>query len=204
MSINLNSEEYDASEGVAVFNDGKAGVAENVAVSLEKKKPEDKENAPDYKIVFTDEKGGTCNYSLWYVEKKTEYKSVEELIKRQGKVLKHLAHAILGQDFQFPEFKNAKEMLDGAMKAIKGGLKKGLKFRVFVNYGAGDYAKKYIQPRTWVPFIEPMSVSAEETRLTPGNLDVMSRLEADDDNGGSSKDTSGDMSTGADDDEDDW
>ena len=201
MSINLNSEEYDASEGVAVFNDGKAGVAENVAVSLEKKKPEDKENAPDYKIVFTDEKGGTCNYPLWYVEKKTDYKSVEELIKKQGKVLKHLAHAILGQDFQFPEFKNAKEMLDGAMKAIKGGLKKGLKFRVFVNYGAGDYAKKYIQPRTWVPFLEPMSVDIEETRLKQGNLDVMSRLEPDNDSSGSTSDS---MSDGVDDDEDDW
>lgn len=201
MSINLNNDEFDASEGKAIFNGGKAGVVENVTLSLEKKKPEDKDNAPDYKIVFTDENGGTCNTSLWYVEKETQYASVEEQIKKQGKILKHLVHAILGKDYQFPEFANAKGMLDGVMKAIKGGLKPGLKFRVFANYGAGKYAKQYIQPRTWVPFVESMSVDIEETRLKQSNLDVMSRLEADNDSSGT---PSGAMSTGADDDEDDW
>jgi hypothetical protein len=102
MSINLNDDDYNASEGVAIFNDGKAGIVENLTVSLEKKKPEDKDNSPDYKISFTDEGGATCNYPLWYVEKKTDWNSVEELVKKQGKVLKHLAHAILGQDFKFP------------------------------------------------------------------------------------------------------
>lgn len=201
MSINLNNDEFDASEGAAIFNNGKAGIAENVTLSLEKKKPEDKEKAPDYKIVFTDENGGSCNYSLWYVESETQYSSVEEQIKKQGKVLKHLAHAILGEGFQFPEFANAKGMLDGVMKAIKGGLKPGLKFRVFANYGAGKYTKLYIQPRTWVPFLEPMSVDIEETRLKQGNLDVMSRLESDND---SSESTSDSMADGVDDDGDDW
>lgn len=202
MSINLNDDDYNASEGVAIFNDGNAGIVEGVTATLEKKKPEDKENSPDYKITFKEESGGTCNYPLWYVGKKTDWNSVEELIKKQGKVLKHLAHAILGEGFEFPKFENAKEMLDGVMKAIRGGLKGNLKFRVFANYGAGKNAKKYIQPRSWVPFMESMSIDLDKTRLKVGNLDVMERLEADNDS--NSKSTSGSQASGVDDDDDDW
>ena len=177
--INLNNDEFNASEGVAIFNDGNAGVVENVKISVEKKKPEDKENSPDYRLVFTDSKGATCNYPFWYVAEKTEWNSVEELIQKQGKVLKHIVHAIAGKDFQFPQYKSPREMLDGIMKTIRESLKSNLTFRIFANYGAGKHAKKYIQPRTWVPFMESSTVPLEETRLSPGNLDVMERLEAD-------------------------
>jgi hypothetical protein len=51
---NLNDSNFDAKQGVAIFNDGKAGLVDNVSVSVYKKKPEDKENAPDYKLVFKD------------------------------------------------------------------------------------------------------------------------------------------------------
>lgn len=177
--INLNDTSFDAKEGSVIFNNGNAGVAENVAMSVVKRKPEDKENAPEYKLVFTDENGGACNSSFWYVEKATAYASVEDQIKKQGTVLKHVIHSIYGGNYQLPSFNSAKEMLDGCMKIIRDGLASAGKFRVFANYGSTQSVKNYIQPRSWVPFVENMSVPAAETRLKAGNIDAMQRLERD-------------------------
>lgn len=179
MSINLNSDEFDSKEGAAIFNNGKAGVVEGVKVSIEKKKVDDKENAPDYKLVFTDETGASCNSSYWYVTEDTKYQSVADQIKKQGKVMKHMIHAVYGPTYQLPEFPNAKAMLDGCMKLLKEGLAKSGTFRIFANYGTKEYCKKYIQPRSWVPFIESSAVSIEDTRLSSSTLDAMERLQED-------------------------
>lgn len=177
--INLNDASFDASEGKAIFNNGDAGIVENVTLAISKKKPEDKEGSPDYKLVFTDQNGGACNTSFWYVEKATEYATVDEQVQKQGKVLKHVIHAVYGADYKFPNFNSAREMLDGCMKIIRDGLAAQPKFRVFANYGTTNSVKNYIQPRSWVPFLEPMSVDIADTRLKPGNLDAMARLQAD-------------------------
>lgn len=177
--INLNDASFDAREGAAIFNNGNAGIAENVTLSISKKKPEDKEGSPDYKLTFTDEAGGACNTSFWYVEKATEYSTVEDQIAKQGKVMKHVIHAIYGNTYQFPSFNSAREMLDGCMKIIRDGLASGPKFRVFANYGTTSSVKNYIQPRSWVPFMEPMSVALADTRLKQGNLDAMAKMQAD-------------------------
>ena len=178
--INLNDASFDAAEGKAVFNGGNAGVAENVTMTVEKKKAEDKPNSPDYKLSFTDANGGTCNTSFWYVEKDTEYSTIAEQVQKQGKVLKHAIHAIYGDGYQFPSgFNSAKELLDGCMLLIRTGLATGLKFRVFANYGSTQGVKKYIQPRSWVPFMEPMTVAMADTRLKAGNIDAMARIQED-------------------------
>ncbi len=177
--INLNDASFDAAEGKAIFNGGNAGIAENVILSISKKKPEDKDGSPDYKLTFTDDKGGSCNSSYWYVEKATEYSSIEDQVTKQGKVMKHVIHALHGQSYQFPNFNSAREMLDGCMKIIREGLASQPKFRVFANYGTTSSVKNYIQPRSWVPFMEPMSVDIADTRLKPGNLDAMAKMQAD-------------------------
>lgn len=178
--FNLNDASFDAKEGVAIFNDGNAGLVENVTLSVTKKTAEEKENAPDYKLTFTDSNGATCNTSMWYVKEATAYATVEEQVKKQGTILKHIIHAIYGADFQIPvNASNAQQLLDQSMKVIKDGLVAGLKFRVFANYGSTQSVKKYIQPRSWVPFVESMSIPLEATRLKAGNIDAMGRLEAD-------------------------
>ena len=179
MSINLNDSSFDAKEGSVIFNNGVAGVAENVVLTVVKRKPEDKDRAPEYKLVFTDANGGSCNTSFWYVDAPTAYATVEDQIKKQGTVLKHVIHAIYGSNFQLPSFNSAKEMLDGCMKIIRDGLASAGKFRVFANYGSTQSVKNYIQPRSWVPFVENMSVPAAETRLKAGNIDAMQRIERD-------------------------
>jgi len=177
--INLNDSSYDAGTSAVIFNGGKAGIVNNVTISIEKKKADDKEQAPDYKLVFTDANGGSCNTSFWYVTADTQYANMKEQTLKQGKILKHIIHAIYGSEFQIPVVKTPKELLDTCMKLIRDGLASGLKFRVFANYGTAQYTKKYIQPRSWVPFMEPMTVLEEESRLKQGDLDAMVRLEED-------------------------
>ena len=177
--INLNDNAFDAKQGAAIFNNGVAGVVENITVAVNKRKPEDKENSPEYKLSFADSKGATCNTSFWYVDKATQYQTVEDQIKKQGTVLKHVIHAIYGGDYQLPTFNSPKEMLDGCMKIVRDGLVSGTKFRIFANYGSTQSIKSYIQPRSWVPFIESMDVDILETRLKAGNIDAMNRVEKD-------------------------
>ena len=179
MNFNLNGEEFK-STSTLIFNNGEAGKVENVSISVEKKGPEMADNAPEYKVIFTDDNGGTCNSSFWYVTAPTEYATVDDQVQKQGKVLKHVIHAIYGANFQFPGgFTSATELLDGCMKLIRDGLQSGLKFRIFANYGVKTSIKKYIQPRTWVPFMEPMTVTLADTRLKAGDLDAMARVQED-------------------------
>jgi len=183
--IDLNEGSFDQKQGKAIFNGGNAGIVNDTVITLVKKTNEDKETAPDYKITFTDEKGASCNTSLWYVTKDTQYADIEKQVQKQGKILKHLAHAILGPDFKFPPFNgdtlkdSAKVMLDGVMTEIRKGLPRAGKFRMFSNYGTVDYPKGFIQPRSWVPFVESMSVSIDDTRLVEGDIDQMARKEKD-------------------------
>jgi|TARA_R110000803_G_scaffold196714_5_gene260062 hypothetical protein len=179
MNIDLNSGQFDQKQGKAVFNGGAAGLVNNTVISVEKKTKDGKEGSPDYKIIFTDGNESSCNTSLWYVTKETQYASIEKQIQKQGKILKHLAHAILGSTYQFPPFDSAEAMLDGIMSEIRKGLPKAGKFRMFANYGTVDYPKAFIQPRSWVPFLESMSVSEEESRLVKGDIDQMDRKEKD-------------------------
>lgn len=181
MEINLNDDSFNASEGVAIFNKGKAGITENVTVTLEKKKADDKEFAPDYKIVYTDVDGGVCNTPLWYVTKETEWNSVEELIQKQGKILKHLLHCALGPNAKLPVVNSAQAMLDEAMKMLRTALPKLGTVRIFANYGTDEHRKKFIQPRSWVPFIEASNVPLDETVLKKSDIDGMSRLVEDED-----------------------
>lgn len=177
--IDLNSNEFDAAEGVSIFNGGKAGVVENVAMTIKKKTAEDKEKAPDYKVTFTDESGAEAATPLWYITEATQFASIEQQQVKQGKILKHLIHTVCGPNTQISPFANEKEMLDGAMKLVRDGLKTAGKFRVFANYGTTEYRKKYIQPRSWVPFMESMSVPVDESVLKVSDIDGMERLSED-------------------------
>jgi len=179
MSINLNDNSYDGGKSVSIFNGGNTGLVENVSMKISKKTSDDKENAPDYKLVFTDSSGAIANTALWYVTKESSYKSLEQLVTAQGKILKHVAKTVLGESFKFPQFNTASEMLDGTMKLIREGLPAAGNFRVFANYGATISPKAYVQPRSWTPFMESMSVAAEDTLLVKQDNDQMERLNAD-------------------------
>ena len=179
MAINLNDSSFDGSN-VAIFNNGTAGIVDHVTLSITKKGNDDKENSPDFKIVFTDKAGAYTNMAFWYVTADSQYATKSEQTQKQGKVLKHLVHAIYGSTYEFPSYADAKTMLSGIMKLLNEALAQGeAEFRVFANYGTNSSTKQYIQVRTWVPFIEVMEVPEGESRLKPGNLDAMAQLVED-------------------------
>lgn len=177
---NLNDNGFDAKQGVTIFNDGVAGLVNDVKMSVYKKGKDDKENAPDYKVTFTDSSGGEVSSSYWYATKDTQYSTVEEQARKQGKSMKHIIHAVYGASFEIPFIaKSAKELLDMSMKCIKEGLTSTPgKFRIFATYGTLNSVKNYIQPRSWVPFVESMNTSEDATRLKLApTIDAMARVE---------------------------
>jgi len=176
----LNDNGFDAKQGVTIFNDGNAGLVNDVKMSVYKKGKEDKENAPDYKVTFTDSSGGEVSSSYWYATKDTQYSTIEEQARKQGKSMKHIIHAVYGAGFEIPFIaKSPKELLDMSMKCIKDGLSSSpSKFRIFATYGTLNSVKNYIQPRSWVPFVESMNTSEDATRLKLApTIDAMARVE---------------------------
>ena len=181
---NLNDNAFDAKEVSAIFNNGEAGLVENVTINISKKKAEDKENAPDYKLTFKDAGGAEVSSSYWYVKQATNYATVEELVKKQGTAMKHVIHAIYGKGFQIPvNATTPEQLLDQSMKVIRDGItaNPATTYRVFATYGTLTSTKEYIQPRSWVPFIENMEVPIEETvlKLSP-KVDAIVRPVKDD------------------------
>lgn len=177
---NLNDDGFNAKQGVTIFNDGNAGLVNDVKMSVYKKTKEDKENAPDYKVTFTDSNGGEVSSSYWYATKDTQYSTIEEQARKQGKSMKHIIHAVYGASFEIPFIaKSPKELLDMSMKCIKDGLSSSpSKFRIFATYGTLNSVKNYIQPRSWVPFVESMDTSEDATRLKLApTIDAMARVE---------------------------
>lgn len=184
MNIDLNSEDYDSSGGgVAIFNDGNAGIVNDVTVTIEKKKADDTENAPDYKVFFTDASGAAVNRGFWYISGETQYKSVGEQVKALAKVMKHMLHVALGPDAKLPvitganEIEAARNLLDQSMKLLRESLATMGKVRVYANYGTPEYPRQYIQVRPWVPFMESMNVSEADTRLKASNIEQMARIQ---------------------------
>jgi hypothetical protein len=48
-----------------------------------------------------------------------------------------------------------------------------------MNFGTTSSIKGYVQPRSWVPMMESMTVPLAETRLEAGNLDAMVKMTPD-------------------------
>ena len=187
-TFDLNESTYDGGGNVAIFNGGEAGRVDNCSIKLERTKQEDKENpnSPDYKLIFTDSTGAEANLGMWY-PKETD---TDENIIRFLKKLKHIAHVFCGEDAQLPKG-NPRAILDGVMKMCKEtGMQAPV--RVFVNYGTNGYEKKYLTVRSFVPFLESMTVPVDETRLKPSSIENMVRPAAEETSGSVATTGSGD------------
>lgn len=175
--INLNDDVFNSSSNVQIFNNGEAGRVDHVVGSrIEQKQPTDLPNAPDYKLYFKDKNGAEINLPFWYLDPNKDTFSKD--LEKQGKALKHIVHCYLGEDYKFPTFNSPKEMLDGCMKLISQKFT-SVYVRLFCTYGTTQYPKKYIQIRSYVPFIENEVVPLSDTRLKANPIDQLTRLEED-------------------------
>ncbi len=190
-TFNLNDASYDAQGGVAIFNNGTAGVVENCSNRIERTKQENKSNpnAPDYKIFFADPSGAEVNVAFWYPKDSDTEENIIKFLKK----LKHIAHCFCGSEAQLPTG-NPKAILDGVMKMLNdSGMSS--KVRVMTNYGTQGRESQYLRVRTFVPFVEPMTVDKANSRLRSSNIENYDRPAA--------TETSGTTSS-AGSDSDDW
>lgn len=173
--INLNDESFNGSSGVQIFNNGEAGLARNVVGSKIETK-QDTGNGPDYKLFFKDSSGAEINMAFWYLDSNKD--TFAKDLEKQGKSLKHLVHCYMGSDYQFPPFGSPKEMLDGVIKLISTKFTSTF-VRLYCTYGTTLAPKKYLQVRSYVPFIENEILPVGDTKLKASQIDQMTRLEED-------------------------
>lgn len=160
----------------AIFNGGEAGLVKDVTISVEKKDSSDSSNSPDYKL-FVDDGTGKINQGFYYFtpnpQNDEEYNN-----KRQNQEISrvlHVAKAVMGEDYTFPEVNSVKEAYDTLFKLVhdNAGTKK---FNVYTTYGTTSRPSQYLGLR-YFNFIEPAGL--EKSRLTSSNNDQMERLTPD-------------------------
>jgi hypothetical protein len=162
-SINLNSSEFDSNQ-VVVFNNGKAGVVENVKVSIEKGEEGKPVNYPDYHLKFTDPNGGIITKGFYYLSE--EDTNFSKRLVGMGSELKHVWGVLVG-DVPIPEFTSHTEMLDTMMLEFRKAVSENPDdlFRTIVNYGSLDYPQEYLRVAFFPPYLESMEVTSDSSRL---------------------------------------
>lgn len=159
----------------AIFNGGNAGVV-LCSVSVETKKPTDHVNAPDYKIILTDENGGQINegfYNIAEADQGTE-DAPSGRLKFARQKLFHLTNGIFAGKFEAKESYPSYEacLKDVMLQVFKEA--KNKKYRVIVNYGnigkdGKDYSSQYLQTRGFGHYIEredmPLTLQPQKNEL---------------------------------------
>ena len=157
--------------GSAVFNNGVAGKAVGVNVTVEKRKVDEPDSYPDYKVIVSDESGGMPINQGFYINSEDDEKRQQMTYQR----VKSIADAVVPEDFVYPEVNGYVDALNTLFKVIKEN-SDGKKVDVFVSYGYTAKPSKYLGLRMF-NFIQKQDASFD--RLKPSNTDILKRPEAD-------------------------
>lgn len=172
--FDLNEKKFG---GTVIFNNGVGGVAKDVEISVEKKKADEPDSYPNYRLVVTDNAGAKINQGFYYPKSdpnKSPEQNEQSTVREVGRVI-HIARAVMGNDYQFPQVNSSKEAFDVLFKLIHDNAG-GAKFNVFVGYGTRAYPDKYLKLR-YFNFIEPADTNPSRLRVTPN--DLLERVEQD-------------------------
>lgn len=192
----FGKENVSESNGVAIFNNGEAGRVENVTIEVKKKGvdyQDEGKNKPDYQFVVTDSAGASTNEGYYYLDPtkhNATYGTFEKAVEKQWNKLASIITAAGGDPTI--QASSPVEILDKMALLVKSSVQ-GKTFNVFANYGTKQSPKKYIQLRSWVPFIEPANTLESESKLTAGNLDQIERLVQDNGSNGGATSAGGTM-----------
>lgn len=167
--IDLNGQEF---KQVSIFNDGKAGLVENIRVTVDKKESSDTSNKPDFNLVLTDPAGATLRNG-WYYFKPMPNEDENTIGKKWNREigrLLHIARAVMGNDFQFPSVNTREEAYDTIFNIIATNAPNQT-FNVFVTYGTTNYVNKggYLRLR-YFDFIENGKTEVSRLRAKPSDL----------------------------------
>lgn len=155
----------------AVFNNGVAGKAIGVSVTVEKRKVDEPDSYPDYKLIVSDESGGMPINQGFYINSDDDEKRQTMTYQR----VKSIAEAVVPEDFVYPEVNGYIDAMNTLFKVIKENCD-GKKVDVFVTYGYTAKPSKYLGLRMF-NFIQKQGASFD--RLKPTNSDILERTEAD-------------------------
>lgn len=176
MGIKLGSEEFNSNNDIKIFNNGVAGIANNSrGVKIEKKSDSDHPLSPDYKLYWADPQGAEINRGIYYFttgDAKQQAAAVN--------LMRDLITAYISEDAWkiAPEFPDMKAALDWTIAQITPVFNKVL-VRLSVNFGAGKKQTKYLQVRTYHPFIEAESTAEVNSKMHLTDYDFKTRLVAD-------------------------
>lgn len=175
--FNLNDANFGG--GATVFNNGNTGKVENVKMTVTRKSATDNDNAPDYKLIFTDLAGGQLNTGFYYHKDNELYDEKRNRDLETWAVSRVLsaAKAVVPNDFVFPEVANSKEAFDSLFTIIKNN-SEGKLLRLYVTYGTKTKPSQYLGTR-FFNYIESMDVPSNMSKLMFSNNDQMEKLEAD-------------------------
>lgn len=187
--FNFNKDNVKEGSGVAIFNEGNAGRVENVSIAVTKKgvdyNDENGKNNPDYKVVYTDPTGASTSEGFYYLNEATfnaQFGTFEKAVEKQWNKFATIVTAAGGDPTI--QAANPVEILD-KMAMLTRNAVPGKSFNVFTNYGTTQNPKKYLQIRSWTPFIESADTPESESKLKAGKLDQMERMDTPSEGGGS-------------------
>ena len=183
--FDLNGEEFK-SQSTLIFNNGEAGKVENVSISVEKKDAAAADNAPEYKVIFTDDSKASINMGIYYPTKNEMYDDTKNksLVKLNVDKVLAIAKSVVGNDYIFTNstktdlYEMAKELIDSLMRVIATNCE-GKKVNVFATYGSVAKPKSYLGIYKNFDFIEVFGANPSRLRVTKkGNQydDMMERV----------------------------
>lgn len=197
--INLNDKKEFGGQS-AIFNDGKAGLVENVEISIAKKTSADHDQAPDYNLIVKDDLGEIKQGYYYKPSGDRSKEEVENIQKLTTNRMLDVARAVVGQDYEFPNtdtYPAAMDMLAGLIRDNA----KDKKFKVFTTYGTTNYPKAFMELR----FFNCILPQESGRTLTASPRDMMTPLRPDAPAGNSDNwATSGTAPTAPGDSDDDW
>lgn len=135
--IDLNDSRYDE-KTVKIFNGGEAGVVKNCDVRIEKRKENDKETMPLYRMIFTDETQAEINDGLFDNFDNMSEKALDFFVRK----MKHLAKTF---NTELPkEVSSYKELLDITMHNCHKNASK-INLNIAVCYGTKDRPRRFLE-----------------------------------------------------------
>jgi len=182
--FNLNEMSMMNTGTTSVFNNGIAGKVEGVKVEVAKRRADEPESYPAYKLTFTDKTGASVNQGFYYFTPKQGV-SDEQNEKLSGYLISRVletANAVVPEGFVYPEIpetgdnvKDTNVALDILFGIIRDNSE--TKANVFVTYGTKTNPSKYLGLR-YFNYIERTGKTGY-SRLTAKGDDMMERLTED-------------------------
>ena len=159
MAINLNDAQFAEKPSVKIFNGGVAGVVNGVRVRIEKKKADESEKSPKYKIILKDEYDAEMNKGYGFIAKDID-KDYSD--KAKGFFVKEMRHLCGLFGVKFPDtVETYNELLDVVMKSCHD--KGEIVANVAVSYGMQDYPKGFLEIASAYNIVKP----TEEAYMNP-------------------------------------